>query len=113
MVGFISCECLEPEKVTTDLYESFRDPRNVYALYDWFKLDEATFIEMARRPAKVAHDATLLGPVGGDLKLYMDSMRRRGLTEDQVMTELLKKYYKSLQSKTALKRIAEEDEYED
>lgn len=114
MVMFVSCECLEPERETRDLYEMFKSERDVLALYRWFKLDEATFLEMARRPAKVAHDAVLLKSVGTDLGVYMGSLRTRGLSEDQILTELLKKYYKSLKSKTALIQIdEEEDEFED
>lgn len=114
MIKFVSCECLTPETQTTELYEMFNEGASTYALYDWYVLDEATFIEQARRPAEIAHDAQLKKAIGADFKAYLESLSRRGMTPDQITTFLLKKYYKSLRSKTAMHRIAEEDaEYED
>jgi hypothetical protein len=113
LVMFVGCECLYPETETTELYEMF-DERATYALYKWYELDEETFIRYARKPATGVHKTTIEEPIGSDLKAFMDSLLRTGMTEDQITTHLLKKYYKSLRSKTAMRKIAEEDEeYED
>lgn len=114
IIMFVSCECLTPESETTELYEMFNEDSSTYALYEWYVLDEATFIEQARKPAMGVHEATIKKPIGQDLKEYMDLLSRRGMTPDQITTHLLKKYYKSLRSKTAMHEIAEEDaEYDD
>jgi hypothetical protein len=115
MLMFVSCECLNPTAETTDLYRVFdTDKRTVYALFDWYKLDEATFIRLARKPATSAHKDILEKPVGVPLAEYMQSLRAQGMSDDQVTTELLKKYYKSLRSKTVMAEIEMEDaEYED
>jgi hypothetical protein len=114
MIMFVSCECLRPETETTELYEMFNEGSFTYALYNWYVLDEETFIAQAREPAAAAHEAQLKKPVGADFKAYLESLSRRGMTPDQITTLLLKKYYKSLRSKTAMHRIAVEDaEYED
>jgi NAD-dependent DNA ligase len=115
LYAFISCECLEPERISTDLYRMFdEDARLVYSLFDWYKLDEPTFMRMARSTVERAHKSTLKTPEGHTLKEYMENMTARGLTEDGITTELLRKYYKSLRSKTAMHKVQEEDdEYDD
>jgi hypothetical protein len=114
MVMFISCECLRPEVETTELYPMFNEGSSTYALFDWYLLDEETFLAQARRPAAIAHEATLKKDTGSEFKAYTENLSRRGMTPDQITNHLLKKYYKSLRSKTAMHRIAEEDaEYED
>lgn len=114
MIMFVSCECLTPETPTTGMYEMFNEGSSLYALYEWYVLDEETFIRHAREPADAAHQAQLKKPIGSDFKAYLESLSRRGMTPDQISTFLLKKYYKSLRSKAAMHKIAEEDaEYED
>jgi hypothetical protein len=115
MFVFVGCECLLPEEETTELYSVFqRDAGLKYQLFDWYMLDEATFVERARKIAGSAHEEALGNSTGSLLQTYMDNLRRQGLSEAQVTTHLLKKYYKSLRSKTAMHKIKEEDdEYED
>jgi hypothetical protein len=113
MVAFVQCECVDPTAESTELYPIFEQGQAVHSLYKWFKLDEETFIELARRAADVAHKAVILKPAGVTLSAYMESLSRRGLTPDQITTELLKKYYKSLRSKTALLEIAQRGEDDD
>jgi hypothetical protein len=115
MYVFIGCECLLPEETTTDLYPAVENtPGAKRLLLEWFKLDEGTFIRLARESAESAHRKALTHSTGSFLEAYMAKLEGQGLSKDQITTHLLKKYYKSLRSKTALHRLKQEyDEYED
>jgi hypothetical protein len=111
MVTFIRCECVEDlNAVRTHLYPIFDNGLMTYALFEWSELDEATFIRDATPAAQEAHESVYDNP---SLRpLYMANvtpLQSRGLSPDQVTTELLKKYYKSLQMKTEIKAFGEEE----
>jgi hypothetical protein len=110
MFKFVSCECVYPESESVDLYPVFSNYASKFALYEWYALDEATFLEKARKPAEAAHKSLIEKPVARDLKAYFETLSRRGLSPEQITTHLLKKYYKSLRSKTELIEIAQEEE---
>lgn len=112
LAAFIRCECVQDlDAHRPDLYPILRNGGMMYALYEWFELDESTFIEKARGPAEAAH-ATIMRDelVKPLLQSKFDALARRGLSPDNATTELLKKYYKSLKSKSELLQIAKEEE---
>lgn len=108
MVGFISDECLLGlDGVLEEFASEDLPPAVIRALYGWYQLDEETFMEKARRPAEVAHQGTLRGPGAELFRPTLDALEKRGLSSEEITTELLRKYYRSLHSKIALIRMAE------
>jgi hypothetical protein len=114
MVMFVNREGVHPTTQSTELHPVFSNGRTTEELLEWFRLDEATFMEEAREPASVAHEAIMKNEVvGRELREYVSALARRGLTPDQITADLLKKHYKSLQSKTVLQKMAAEEDAED
>jgi hypothetical protein len=115
MTTFVRCECVEDlNSVRTHLYPLFEYGRSTQALYEWFKLDEESFIRLAMKPAKEAHRLATENPdLARAFRANVEPLERRGLTPDRVLTELLKSYYKSLRRKTVLQQMAEDDDEED
>jgi hypothetical protein len=99
MFVFVSCECVQPDVSHDQLYPVLTRGGLKASLYEWFELDEASFILNAREPAQDAHASVIDTPAGRDFKAHVDAMSSRGMSEDEITTELLKKYYKSLHSK--------------
>lgn len=102
MVNFISCECIDNlEEIHTELPPIVAPA--VLELFEWYSLDEATFIELARKPAEHAHRAAMRRPIYASmLQSNMEPLRRTGMSPEEVTTALLKKYYIQLHGKTEL-----------
>lgn len=110
---FIRLECVQNlDAVRTELPAIFANGSLKYSLHEWYALGEAEFLARARAPANEAHNTILRTPPLNEL-LLANMAKFQGLSSEDVTTELLKKYYKSLKHKSILIAIDSEEDDED
>jgi hypothetical protein len=108
LLAFVSVECtaLEGEPERTTLPEII-SPREYKLLLAWFLLDEDTFVERAKETVGEVHQICLAREDDGPLlRRNLVPLQNAGLTEEEILDTLTRKYHRALRKITALQDLA-------
>jgi hypothetical protein len=108
LLAFVSVEAtaLEGEAERTTLPEII-SPREYKLLLPWFILDEDAFVANAKGMVKRAHDTLLDREDDGPLfRRNLTPLQDAGLTEEEILDTLTRKYHRALRKITALQALA-------
>lgn len=104
---FLSVEILDvPTEVRTTLPPiisrlAYRD------LLKWFIMNEETFVTTARRVIVDSHSIAMEIPDEADmLQNNMQPLRNQGLTEEEILDRLSRRYYRALRNIVDLQKMA-------
>lgn len=108
LVTFVSVECLDDPNVERTTLPPILGRLTHKLLVRWFVLDEETFVQNAKPIVKAVHENTMATSHERPLlEINIQPLREQGMSDEEILELLTRRYYGALRRITALQILAE------